>query len=126
MVADPAAKEKRDLQAYLSKPYKHGWKTILESDTFPKGLGIEVVKAISAKKNEPQWMLDFRLRAFSQWLKLTEPAWSDCDFPAFDYQNISYYSAPKAKEAKASLDEVDPEGPPGAGQEAPGQRGACG
>ncbi|KAK9813163.1 hypothetical protein WJX72_010020 [[Myrmecia] bisecta] len=109
MVAEPAAKERRDLQAYLSKPYEHGWKTIMESETFPKGLDREVVKAISAKKNEPQWMLDFRLKAWNQWLKMTEPAWSDNDYPEFDYQNLSYYSAPKIKETKASLDEVDPE-----------------
>jgi Fe-S cluster assembly protein SufB len=101
--------QKRDLQKLMDKPYKYGFQTIIESDTFPVGLNEEVVRAISAKKHEPEWMLEFRLRAFRKWLSMREPAWSDNTYPPIDYQNISYYSEPKQKEKKASLDEVDPE-----------------
>lgn len=101
--------EKRDIQRMLNKPYKYGFKTIIESDTFPKGLDEDVVRAISAKKNEPEWMLEFRLKAYRKWLTMEEPRWSDNTYPKFDYQGISYYSEPKQKEKKQSLDEVDPE-----------------
>jgi hypothetical protein len=178
---DAVAEQKRDIQQMLNRPYKYGFQTIIESETFPKGLDEDVVRAISAKKNEPEWMLDFRLRAFRKWLTMEEPRWSDNEHPAFDYQGIrraalrgagcarslcvcsrrvwggggirvqalrlvrrlhacrgeraavpssppphpnphtpsrplplpaprnSYYSQPKVKEKKASLDEVDPE-----------------
>mmetsp|Transcript_39690 Transcript_39690/g.88185 ORF Transcript_39690/g.88185 Transcript_39690/m.88185 type:complete len:543 (-) Transcript_39690:865-2493(-) len=101
--------EKRDIQRMLNKPYKYGFKTIIESETFPKGLNEDVVRAISAKKNEPDWMLEFRLRAFRKWLTMEEPKWSDNAYPTINYQDISYYSEPKIKETKQSLDEVDPE-----------------
>ncbi len=101
--------EKRDLQRLLDRPYKHGFTTAIESETFPKGLSEDVVRAISAKKNEPEWMLDFRLRAYRKWLTMEEPRWSDNAFAAIDYQDYSYYSEPKVKEKKQSLDEVDPE-----------------
>ncbi|CAD7704882.1 unnamed protein product [Ostreobium quekettii] len=103
------SEEKRDIQKMLSKPYKWGFKTAIESETFPKGLSEDVVRAISAKKKEPEWMLEFRLRGYKSWLTMKEPAWSDNAYPAFDYQGISYYSEPKQKEKKQSLDEVDPE-----------------
>jgi Fe-S cluster assembly protein SufB len=106
---DAVEEEKRDIQQMLSKPYKYGFKTIIESDVFPKGLSEDVVRAISAKKDEPEWMLDFRLKAFRKWLTMEEPEWSDNDYPAINYQGYSYYSAPKVKETKQSLDEVDPE-----------------
>jgi hypothetical protein len=101
--------EKRDLQKLLDRPYKYGFQTMIESDTFPKGLNEDVVRAISAKKKEPEWMLDFRLRAYRKWLTMEDPSWSDNTYPAIDYQDYSYYSEPKVKEKKASLDEVDPE-----------------
>jgi len=103
------SEEKRDIQKMLSKPYKYGFKTIIESDVFPKGLSEDVVRAISVKKNEPDWMLDFRLKAYRKWLTMEEPDWSDNTYPTIDYQDLSYYSAPKAVEKKNSLDEVDPE-----------------
>jgi hypothetical protein len=110
VVADNAVEtQKRDLQKMLDRPYKYGFQTIIESDTFPPGLNEDVVRAISAKKNEPEWMLEFRLRAFRKWLSMREPAWSDNTYPPIDYQAISYYSEPKQKEKKQSLDEVDPE-----------------
>eukprot|EP00955_Chlamydomonas_euryale_P033077 347073-Chlamydomonas_euryale.AAC.3 len=101
--------EKRDIQAMMNKPYKYGFKTIIESDTFPKGLDEDVVRAISLKKKEPEWMLEFRLKAYRRWLQMEVPVWSDNTYPKFDYQDISYYSEPKIKEQKKSLDEVDPE-----------------
>lgn len=73
---------------------------MIESETFPKGLDEEVVKAISKKKEEPDWMLEFRLRAFRKWLTMKEPEWSDNTYPTINYQGYSYYSAPKEKEKK--------------------------
>lgn len=107
--ATELSEEKRDLQRLLSRPYKYGFKTMIESDVFPKGLDEDVVRAISAKKQEPEWLLDFRLRAWRRWLAMEEPTWSDNDYPAIDYQAYSYYSAPRQKEKKGSLEEVDPE-----------------
>lgn len=101
--------EKRDIQKILSKPYKWGFKTAIESETFPAGLSEDVVRAISAKKGEPEWMLEFRLRGYRRWLTMVEPEWSDNKYPGINYQGISYYSEPKQKEKKQSLDEVDPE-----------------
>jgi hypothetical protein len=106
---DAVEVQKRDLQKMLDKPYKYGFQTMIQSDTFPPGLDEDVVRAISAKKNEPEWMLDFRLRAFRMWLKMEPPLWSDNEHPPINYQSLSYYSEPKQKEKKKSLDEVDPE-----------------
>ncbi len=83
--------------------------TEVETDSLPKGLNEDVVRAISAKKNEPEFMLEFRLKAYRKWLELQEPRWVNVDYPEIDYQNISYYSAPKTKPSLNSLDEVDPE-----------------
>lgn len=101
--------EKRDIQKILSKPYKWGFKTAIESESFAAGLSEDVVRAISAKKEEPDWMLEFRLRGYRRWLTMVEPKWSDTRYPPIDYQKISYYSEPKQKDTKQSLDEVDPE-----------------
>lgn len=106
---DELSDEKKEISKLLNRPYKYGFKTYIESETFPKGLNEDVVRAISAKKGEPDWMLEFRLKAFRKWLTMEEPDWSDNKYPRIDYQNISYYSEPKMKEKKASLDEVDPE-----------------
>ncbi len=89
--------------------YKYGFVTDVESESFPKGLTEETVRAISAKKNEPPFMLEFRLKAFEKWKEMKEPDWANIDYPPIDYQNISYYSAPKKKQELNSLDEVDPE-----------------
>ena len=89
--------------------YKYGFTTDVESDTFAKGLDEGVVRAISKKKNEPQFMLDFRLKAFAKWKTMKEPEWPNVRYPPIDFQNISYYSAPKQKKVLDSLDEVDPE-----------------
>src|SRR5687767_11241184 len=93
-----------------NREYKYGWVTDIESETIPRGLSEETVRVISAKKNEPEWMLDFRLKAYRNWLKMEEPLrWPNISFPEIDYQDMIYYSAPKQKAKKASLDEVDPE-----------------
>jgi Fe-S cluster assembly protein SufB len=89
--------------------YKYGFTTDVESDTFAKGLNEDVVRAISKKKNEPEFMLNFRLKAFEKWKTMTEPAWPNVHYPPIDFQDISYYSEPKKKKVLESLDEVDPE-----------------
>ena len=92
----------------VNQPYKYGFVTDIEVDTLPRGLNEDVVRLISAKKNEPEFMLEFRLKAYRQWQKMTEPIWSHATYSPIDYQNIIYYSAPKHKEKVGSLDEVDP------------------
>ena len=95
----------RDL---VSQPYKYGFVTDIETEKIPKGLSEDVVRLISAKKGEPQFLLDFRLRAYRHWLTLEEPDWASLGYTAIDYQDIIYYAAPKQQDKKASLDEVDP------------------
>ncbi len=97
------------LQNLVNQPYKHGFVTEIESDIAPKGLNEDTIRLISAKKNEPEWLLAFRLKAFNKWLSMTEPQWQNVQYPKIDFQEISYYAAPKPKEKLASMDEVDPE-----------------
>jgi Fe-S cluster assembly protein SufB len=97
------------LQNLIDKPYEHGFVTEIDSDTTPKGLSEDVIRLISRKKNEPEWLLEFRLKAYRHWLTMTEPKWPNVKYPRIDFQDISYYSAPKAKPKLASMDEVDPE-----------------
>ncbi|PIR01222.1 MAG: Fe-S cluster assembly protein SufB [Nitrospinae bacterium CG11_big_fil_rev_8_21_14_0_20_45_15] len=92
-----------------SQDYKYGFVTDIETETFAKGLDENVIRALSKKKDEPQFMLDFRLKAYEKWLTMKEPEWHNVKYPKIDYQNISYYSAPKKKKTLESLDEVDPE-----------------
>ena len=92
----------------IEQDYKYGFVTDIEQDTLPPGLNEDVIRSISAIKNEPDFMLEWRLKSYNQWLKMEEPTWAKVDYPEIDYQAISYYSAPKKKELK-SLDEVDPE-----------------
>ena len=89
--------------------YKYGFVTPIEMESFSKGLNEETVRAISAKKKEPSFLLEFRLKAFYRWKEMAEPSWSNVHYPPIDYQNICYYSAPKKKQSLSSLDEVDPE-----------------
>jgi Fe-S cluster assembly protein SufB len=96
------------VQTLVNQPYKYGFVTDIESEQIPAGLSEDVVRLISAKKEEPQFMLDFRLKAYRQWLKMAEPQWAHVHYPAINYQNIVYYSAPKQQAKKSSLDEVDP------------------
>src|SRR5687768_4945345 len=88
--------------------YKYGFVTDIESEKAPKGLSEDTIRFISAKKNEPQWMLEWRLDAYRRWLTMREPTWARVEYGPIDYQDLYYYSAPKKKEL-ASLDEVDPE-----------------
>jgi Fe-S cluster assembly protein SufB len=89
--------------------YKYGFSTPIESEALPKGLNEGIVRAISEKKNEPPFMLEFRLKAFKRWQEMQTPLWANISHPPIDYQNITYYSAPKKKQKLESLDEVDPE-----------------
>ena len=97
------------LEQHTQSEYKYGFTSDIESDTLPKGLSEEVVRAISAKKQEPEFMLEWRLKAFRQWQQMKEPSWPNVDYPPIDYQDIIYYAAPKPKKQLESLDEVDPE-----------------
>ncbi len=97
------------LQNLVNQPYKHGFVTDIESDVAPKGLSEETIKLISNKKNEPEWLLEFRLAAYEKWKTMTEPDWHNVEYPKIDFQAISYYSAPKPKKKLDSMDEVDPE-----------------
>jgi len=89
--------------------YKYGFTTDIDTDIIPKGLNEDVIRFISAKKSEPEWLLDFRLRAYRHWLTLVPPKWAHLDIPDIDFQAISYYAAPKQKESPGSLDNVDPQ-----------------
>jgi Fe-S cluster assembly protein SufB len=89
--------------------YKYGFETEIESEKAPKGLSEDIVRFISAKKNEPAWMLDWRLDAYRRWVAMTEPTWAKVDYPKIDFQDLYYYSAPKGTSGPKSLDEVDPE-----------------
>lgn len=89
--------------------YRYGFETLIESDKAPKGLSEETVKFISEKKNEPAWMLQWRLEAYRRWLTMTEPTWARIDYPKIDFQDLYYYAAPKPKKTVSSLDEIDPE-----------------
>lgn len=97
------------LENLNSTEYKYGFRTELEADTFPKGLSEEIITKISQIKNEPQFMLDFRLKAYKAFLEMKDPDWALINYPTIDFQDIIYYSAPKKKANKDNLDEVDPE-----------------
>lgn len=101
--------ELKMLEETVSKEYKYGFVTDIETDLIPKGLNEDIIRLISSKKNEPDWMLQWRLKAFRQWQKMEEPKWPNVKYPRIDYQDIIYYAAPKAKPKLNSLDEVDPE-----------------
>lgn len=95
--------------AGLDEPYKYGFVTDIDTEMSPKGLSEDTVRFISAKKGEPEWLLDWRLKAYRKWLTMTPPLWAKVSFPPIDYQDAYYYAAPKKKEGPKSLDDVDPE-----------------
>ena len=103
------SKDNQVLEAITSKEYEHGWTVDLETDEAPRGLSEDTVRFISAKKGEPEWLLDWRLKAFRLWLKMVEPSWPNVHYPQINYQDIIYYSAPKQKAKTNSLEDVDPE-----------------
>jgi len=97
------------VEELTQQEYKYGFVTDIEEDRIPKGLNEDIVRLISQKKNEPQFMLEWRLKAYRHWLTMREPTWQNVHYPAIDYQDLYYYSAPKQKKQLKSLDEVDPE-----------------
>ncbi len=97
------------LEELSTSEYKYGFVTDIEQEFAPKGLSEDIIRFISAKKEEPEWMLEWRLKSFKVWQKMKEPSWAKVNYPKVDFQEIIYYAAPKPKETKASLDEVDPE-----------------
>ena len=105
----PAGKDAGVIRDVTQGDYKYGFTTDIETEIIPRGLNEDVVRLISSRKGEPEWLLEFRLKAFRHWLTLTPPKWAHLDIPEIDFQAISYYAAPKTKEGPKSLDEVDPE-----------------
>ncbi len=97
------------LEQWQNQEYKYGFYTDIETDSVPPGLNEDVIRTISAKKQEPEWLLQWRLKSYRRWLTMTEPTWHNVHYEPIDYQSISYYSAPKeAKDRPQSLDDVDP------------------
>lgn len=103
------SKDTQILEELTSKEYEYGWSSDLEADEAPKGLNEDIIRIISSKKDEPQWLLDWRLKAFRHWQTLKEPSWPNVTYPEINYQDMIYYSAPVQKVAPESLDDVDPE-----------------
>ena len=99
----------KKIQAITSSEYKYGFKTKIKEDRIPNGLNEKIIKKISSIKNEPQWLLDWRIKGYKHWLKMKEPQWSNLKYPKINFQDLCYYSAPKKKKKLKSLDEVDPE-----------------
>jgi Fe-S cluster assembly protein SufB len=96
------------IEAHIAKPYQLGWETDIESDKAPVGLNEDIIRLISAKKEEPEWLLEWRLKSYRHWLTMTEPTWQNVKYDPIDYQAIHYYSAPRQAKKPGSLDEVDP------------------
>ena len=96
------------IEQLATQDYKYGFVTDIEMDAIPRGLSEDVVRLISERKQEPEWMLEWRLRAFRAWREMQEPRWPNVTYPPINYQDIIYYAAPKPKKQLASLDEVDP------------------
>src|SRR5690242_8045148 len=96
------------IESLIGKDYQHGFVTEVDADTLPPGLNEDVIRAISERKQEPEWMLEWRLKAYRRWLTMKEPHWLNGRYEPIDYNGISYYSAPKSVKPLQSLDEVDP------------------
>jgi Fe-S cluster assembly protein SufB len=101
--------ETNDIQELANREYKYGFVTDIESDTAPRGLNEDTIRFIAAKKNEPEWLVEWRLKAYRHWLTMEEPTWPNVHYPKIDYQDMIYFSAPKQKARPKSLNEVDPE-----------------
>lgn len=99
----------KNIEQLANKEYKYGFETAIETDTAPRGLNEDIIRLISEKKGEPEWMVEWRLKAYKHWLTMNEPRWPNVKYPHIDYQDVIYYSAPKKKPKLNSLDEVDPE-----------------
>lgn len=103
------SKDNKILEEFTNKDYEHGWSVDFETDEAPAGLNEDIIRWISAKKEEPQWLLEWRLKAFQVWEKMKEPTWANVHYPHIDLQSLKYYSAPKRSTEPKSLDEIDPE-----------------
>ncbi len=103
------SKDEQILQEFTSSEYKYGFESDIDTDSAPKGLNEDIIRFISAKKEEPEWMLEWRLDAYSRWCDMKEPRWPNVSYPEINYQDIIYYAAPKQKVVPKSLDEIDPE-----------------
>ena len=108
-MADKLAQQDVALDEHIKSEYKYGFTTNIESDNAPKGLNADIIRFISAKKNEPKWLLDFRLKALEKFFSLEEPDWAHVEYPKPNLQELIFYAAPKPKKKLDSLDEVDPE-----------------
>ncbi len=102
------SKDNQILEDLNSKEYEHGWSVDLETDEAPLGLNEDIIRWISAKKEEPTWLLEWRLKAFKIWQSMTEPEWANVNYPKIDLQALRYYSAPKQSKKPKNIDEVDP------------------
>ena len=103
------ARTEQDVETLVHKKYEHGFETDVETETAPPGLNEDIIRLISRKKNEPEWLLEWRLKAYRHWLTMEPPHWAKLDIAPIDFQAISYYAAPKSKkDGPKSLDEVDP------------------
>src|SRR5688572_21230223 len=96
------------IESLANREYKYGFKTEIETETIPRGLNEDTIRLLSAKKEEPESMLEGRMKSYRQWLEMEKPDWANVAYPKIDYQDIIYYSAPKQKKKLDSLDEVDP------------------
>ncbi|WP_258105546.1 Fe-S cluster assembly protein SufB [Marinoscillum sp. MHG1-6] len=103
------SKDDQILEEFTSKEYEHGWSVDFEADEAPLGISEDIVRFISSKKEEPEWLLEWRLKAYRRWVEMDEPKWANVTYPKIDYQAIKYYSAPKQSKKAKSLEEVDPE-----------------
>jgi Fe-S cluster assembly protein SufB len=101
--------EQNVIEEFANREYKYGFVTDVEADAAPKGLNEDIIRLISSKKQEPVWLLEWRLKAFRHWQTMEEPAWPNVKYPKIDYQDIIYYSAPRQKKTPKSLEEVEPE-----------------
>ena len=99
----------KKIKEITSSEYKYGFKTKVKEDRIPNGLNEDIIKKISSIKNEPKWLLEWRLKGYKHWLNMKEPKLSNLKYPKIDFQDLCYYSAPKKKKTLKSLDEVDPE-----------------
>src|SRR3990172_2030153 len=101
----------KQIEVLANQEYKYGFVTDIEQESVPPGLNEDVIRLISAKKQEPQWLTDWRLNAYRHWLQMKDPEWATVEYPPIDYQSIVYYSAPKMKDGPKSLADVDPKLP---------------
>ena len=103
------ATETNTIEQLATQEYKYGFYTAVEQETIPRGLNEDIIRIISEKKNEPDWLLEWRLKAYRRWLTMAEPTWANVKYGPIDYQNIIYYAAPKQSSRPKSLEEIDPE-----------------